>query len=264
MTTPGQGHAPFATSLPGLTAPTPEQRQEARQRPAGLGAGRQRWNHLFFAHWPVEPSLVQATLPPGLQVDTFDGRAYVGIVPFAMERVRPTGLPALPWISWFLELNVRTYVHDAAGRPGVWFYSLDCNQPVAVEIARRWFHLPYQHARMAADFADPYIEYGCERRQADSLQAHYTWRPGRDGREAEPGSLEFFLVERYRLFVADRRGRLQAGRVHHAPYRIHEPTVTECSTEPARLAGFDLNGPPTSVLTADAVDVTIFPLQPCA
>src|SRR5690606_19660805 len=115
--------------------------------------------HLLFAHWHVDPALVQATLPTGLYVDTYEGHAYLGIVPFAMERVRPARLPALPWFSSFLELNVRTYVHDADGRPGVWFYSLDCNQPLAVTYARWRYHLPYQHARMAADFHERYVEF---------------------------------------------------------------------------------------------------------
>ena len=109
---------------------------------------RQRWAGLLVLHWPIEISLIQDRLPPGLHVDTFNGQAWIGVVPFFMQRVRPTGLPPVPWLSWFLELNVRTYVHDDAGNPGVWFFSLDCNQPVAVEIARRAFHLPYQHAAM--------------------------------------------------------------------------------------------------------------------
>ncbi len=109
---------------------------------------RQRWTGLLFLHWPVEPALVAERLPAGLHVDTFEGNAWLGAVPFFMDRVRPVGTPPLPWLSWFMELNVRTYVHDDHGNAGVWFFSLDCNQPLAVEIARRSFHLPYQHAVM--------------------------------------------------------------------------------------------------------------------
>ena len=118
-----------------VLTPTEAQRSDFRVRPDGPFVGRQRWNQLLFAHWEIDSATVQASLPGGLYVDTFAGAAYLGIVPFAMERVRPAWLPALPWVAWFLELNVRTYVHDAMGRPGVWFYSLDCNRALAVAIA---------------------------------------------------------------------------------------------------------------------------------
>ena len=125
-----------------------------RERPASFLVGRQRWNHLLFGHWKIDAAEIQATLPPGLFVDTFEGDAYLGVVPFFMQRVRPAWLPPLPGVSWFLELNVRTYVFDAEGRPGVWFYSLDCNQPVAVFLARSLFHLPYFHAKMTSVIRD--------------------------------------------------------------------------------------------------------------
>jgi hypothetical protein len=233
-----------------------------RQHPADRVVGLQRWNQLLFAHWEVDPGEVQATLPRGLHVDTFAGAAYLGIVPFAMERVRPAGLPPLPWVSWFLELNVRTYVHDATGRPGVWFYSLDCNRALAVAIARRFFHLPYFRARMAASVHEGTIRHECQRRDEAARPCRYTWTPGATAAPVSPGSLEFFLVERYLLFAADAAGQLYAGRVHHAPYRVNAPAVSELSTEPARLAGFHLDGEPASVLATLPVDVSIFPLVP--
>jgi uncharacterized protein YqjF (DUF2071 family) len=246
---------------PDLPSPSLAARQEMRQLPAGPAVGYQRWSDLLFLHWTVEPRVVQATLPRGLFVDTFAGEAYIGVVPFAMQRIRPRWLPPLPWVSWFLELNVRTYVHDAAGRPGVWFYSLDCNQPLAVAIARRVFHLPYFHARMTASRREGSVSYACQRRVPDAPRSCFTWKPGRDAAPAEPGSLAFFLVERYLLFAADRAQRLYTGRVHHTPYRLHTPEVTEFSTSPARQTGFALKGQPVSVLGAGAVDVAIFPLR---
>ncbi len=247
---------------PAGAAPTLAQRCDLSERPTGRCVGRQRWNQLLFAHWIVDPRAVQATLPRGLYVDTFAGSAYLGIVPFAMERVRPAWLPPLPGLSWFLELNVRTYVHDATGRPGVWFYSLDCNQALAVAIARRFFHLPYYHARMAASVRDGTIQYACQRRDEATRQGRYAWTPGAAAAPTAPGSLDFFLVERYLLFAADRAGGLYSGRVHHAPYRVSAPRVSEFSVEPARLAGFRLDGAPASVLAALPVDVSIFPLVP--
>ncbi|RYD26824.1 MAG: DUF2071 domain-containing protein, partial [Verrucomicrobiaceae bacterium] len=133
--------------------PTDDLRLEMRVRPAGRPVMFQRWSGLLFLHWRMNPEEIQRRLPHGLHVDTFGGKAWVGVVPFFMERIRPVGIPAVPWLSWFLELNVRTYVYDDKGRPGVWFFSLDCNQPVAVEFARKIFHLPYQHAAMNAEGA---------------------------------------------------------------------------------------------------------------
>ena len=239
--------------------PTMTQRLAMRERPSSPVVGRQRWSDLLFLHWKVEASAVQATLPSGLFVDTFADTAYLGIVPFFMERVRPAWLPPLPWVSWFLELNVRTYVHDRAGRPGVWFYSLDCNQPLAVTIARRFFHLLYFHAKMRATRCDGAVEYHAQRRGTPT-RSSYAWRPDDDPREAAPGSLEFFLIERYALFSTDRNGALHCGRVHHQPYRISPAVVPGFSVEPARQAGFELAGPPISTLCASAVDVSIFAL----
>ena len=256
---------PISTERPpprGEAGPTWAQRINLRERPAARCIGYQRWNQLLFAHWKVEPVAVQATLPRGLYVDRFAGAAYLGIVPFAMERVRPAWLPPLPWLSWFLELNVRTYVHDDLGRPGVWFYSLDCNRAPAVGIARRCFHLPYRHARMGASCRDGVTHYECARRDATAGAWRYAWTPGAESAPAAPGSLEFFLVERYLLVAADPAGRLYSGRVHHAPYRIAAPEVAEFSAGPARLAGFQLEGKPASMLAALPVDVSIFPLVP--
>lgn len=250
-------HRPSAKSVPSL-----EQRCDMRQRPSGRQFGWQRWSRLLFAHWAVDPCAVQATLPRGLYVDRFGGSAYLGIVPFAMERIRPCWFPPLPWLSWFLELNVRTYVHDATGRPGVWFYSLDCNQPLAVAIARHLFHLPYFNARMEERFRSGAIHYECQRRDAAAQACRYVWTPGSGSAPATPGSLDFFLVERYLLFAADRTGRLYSGRVHHAPYRVSPAKILEFSVEPARQAGFRLEGEPTSVLASQPVDVSIFPLLP--
>ena len=234
---------------------------ELRQRPAGSALGHQRWSDLLFLHWEIEPADLQATLPEGLYADTFGGAAYLGIVPFRMEKVRPAFLPPVPWLSWFLELNVRTYVRDRSGRPGVWFYSLDCNQPVAVSLARRLFHLPYRHASMSAEERDGTLRYRCLMRQPGARESDFAWAPGTGAAPAVPGSLEFFLVERYLLFAADPSGRLYSGRVHHAPYQVSAPTVGQWSAEPARQAGFELAGPPSSLIAARPVEVSIYPLE---
>lgn len=222
----------------------------------------QRWSDLLFLHWKIDPSEIRRRLPDGLHVDTYGGEAWIGVVPFFMERIRPVGLPAVPWLSWFLELNVRTYVHDEHGRPGVWFFSLDCNQPLAVEFARKVFHLPYQHAAMGAERVGGGVHYRSRRRRTAGKCAEFNYASGGDVRPAEPGTLEWFLVERYLLFSTNRAGRIFAGQVNHTPYRIAPASCLEWSTEPLRLNGFaEPERPPDSMLIAEAVDVAVFPLQ---
>ncbi len=233
-------------------------------RPSGRVVMWQRWTDLLFLHWTLSPEEVQRTLPPGLAVDVFADRAWLGIVPFYMKAVRPAGLPAVPWLSWFLELNVRTYVRDGTGRPGVWFYSLDCNCWPAVEIARRGFHLPYQHAEMEARRTpEGAINYHCRRRSASGhAAARYHYRGAGPVFQAQAGTLECFLAERYRLFSWNaRRRQLHAGEVWHPPYPLQVAEVSAWSAQPAQWNGaLVLEGPPVTMHYASQVDVGIFPL----
>jgi len=240
---------------------TTQARLDARVRPSTIVVGHQRWTDLLFLHWQIDPMIIQATLPKSLTVDTHEGAAYLGIVPFFMQRVRPRWLPPLPWLSWFLELNVRTYVHDEEGRPGVWFYSLDCNQPLAVWLARKTFHLPYFHAAMAATQNAERIDYCSQRKSSPEPRADYAWQAHGSAREAAVGTLEFFLVERYYLFAQKVGGQTKAGQVHHTPYRIRDARMFAHSIVPAQQAGFALGGDPVSVLCADVVDVSVYRLQ---
>ncbi len=243
--------------------PTLEQRLALREPPAGRPVMRQRWAGLLFLHWPVDAAMIAERLPPGLHVDTFDGQAWLGVVPFFMERVRPVGLPPVPWLSWFLELNVRTYVHDDDGTPGVWFFSLDCNQPLAVEIARRAFHLPYEHASMRSETIGGRVQYRSRRKTPAAVNAVYDYQAPAVTRPAAEGSLEWFLVERYLLFSANPAGELFRGRVHHTPYQIAPASCDRWSAEPLALNGFPIpETPPASMLTAAPVDVQVHPLAP--
>ena len=172
-----------------MNRPTPAQREAARHpQPGRRTLMHQRWEHLLFLHWTIDREVIQHTLPPGLHADTFAGTAWLGLVPFAMRGVRPAGLPAIGPLSNFLELNVRTYVHDDQGVPGVWFYSLDCNQPLAVLIARTFFRLPYQNATMRAEY-NAAIDYHCTRRDTAD-EARYQWQPQGPARPAPAGSLD--------------------------------------------------------------------------
>lgn len=220
----------------------------------------QTWSHLLFAHWEVDAALVQASLPPGLTVDTHDGRAYLGIVPFHMRNIRPMGMPPFPWLSYFLELNVRTYVHDEAGIPGVWFYSLDCSQPAAVWLARTQFGLPYFHAHMRASRKrDGLIEFSSRRRSSvDS--ARFRYRVAAETQLATPGSLEFFLLERYFLYSVQ-NGRLLRGQVHHQPYSFAPVTEREMQIEGMIPAGIPCEQSPTHWVASAGVEVEVF--SPC-
>ena len=223
----------------------------------------QSWKRLLFLHWELDPADIQRTLPAGLTVDTWHGRAWIGVVPFFMCGVRPRFCPAVPWLSDFLELNVRTYVRDATGRPGVWFYSLDCNQPIAVAIARSVFRLPYFHARMRAQMGpeSDFIYYDCRRAGAPTT-SHYEYRAQGPVHRAVGGSLEEFLVERYRLF-SEKNGVLYSGEVWHQPYEIATADAPRWCPEPIRQAGFEgITQPPDHSIVSTGVDVRVFPLAP--
>jgi len=245
-----------------MPAPTEAQRLAERARPAGRAVMHQRWAHLLFLHWSWDADAVQRTLPRGLTVDTFEGRAWLGLVPFFMQGVRPTHCPPVPGLSDFLELNLRTYVYDAQGRPGVWFYSLDCNQWLAVKLARGLFHLPYEHATIRAGrLADGGMEFGATRRGEDRESRFHYLGEG-EARPVEPGSREFFLLERYRLFAHDaRRDVLWTGRVAHAPYEMAGARVPSWDDRILQLAGFNPAGrAPEHRCAARPVQVEIFPL----
>ena len=221
-----------------------------------------RWESLLFLHWRLPAERIQATLPAGLTVDTYNGNAYLGIVPFFMRHVRPVGAPAVPWISHFLELNVRTYAYDRDGVPGVWFYSLDCNQPVAVIAARIMTGLRYMHAAMSAQRGE-FIDYTCRRRGARET-ARYRYRSSGVAREADPESLEFFLLERYYLF-AQRGGSLVRAQVTHAPYRFRDAELEEWSAVPAQWDGFrEVTGAPVHGCVADGFDVQTYATEKIA
>jgi uncharacterized protein YqjF (DUF2071 family) len=246
---------------PEFRRPTREDRLRQRERPRRGAAMHQSWSSLLFAHWRVEPDRIQRTLPLGLYVDTFDGSAYVGVVPFFMRKVRPWWSPCLPWFSNFLELNVRTYVHDAAGTPGVWFYSLDCDQPLAVWGARKFYHLPYRHAAMSAPQTAEATSYHSRVKRTD-LRCDVHYELGRETREAVAGSLDFFFVERYVLFAAARDGRLFIGQVYHRPYPLVATTVADWRSNLLAPHDFCIDESQPQLLHGSrGVDVEVFSLQ---
>jgi hypothetical protein len=221
----------------------------------------QRWDNLLFLHWACDPQDIQPMLPEGLRVDTFDGKAWIAIVPFDMCGIRPRFCPPVPGVSDFLELNVRTYAYDEQGRAGVWFASLDCNQGLAVWTARTFFHLPYQDAQMSRTVGpDGHISYRSQRR-GDTHVSDFSYRRSPETRTAQPGTLDFFLAERYLLF-SKTPGGLRTGRVHHAPYPLAEVELERWDDRVFRLDGWPAQTrPPDHVIASPGVQVKVFPLQ---
>jgi len=201
----------------------------------------QSWHDLLFAHWPVPEAMLRPHIPARLAIDTFDGQSWLGVVPFRMSGVRLHGAPAVPWLSAFPELNVRTYV-VAGGKPGVWFFSLDAGNAIAVAIARAWFHLPYFRARMSSAKLDGWIEYRSERthRGAASGVLLGRYRPVGEEFLAQSGSLEHFLTERYCLYTADNQGPVIRGEIHHAPWPLQAAEAELTKNTMAEAAGFSL------------------------
>lgn len=240
--------------------PTLQQRLIERTRPPGAVVMLQRWENLLFLHWRYDPAVVQVMLPPGLVVDTWNDSAWVGLVPLFMRDVRPRFVPAVPAISDFEELNLRTYVYDQSGRPGLYFFSLDCNQPLAVETAKRLLNLRYEHCAIDAKAGDAGWTDFSAQRAGSPEKTTLRYRPFGSGVEAGEDTLEFFLVERYRLFTSDSSGeRLDTVRVCHAPYRIHSAHVTSWSDVALRQAGFVSPGrEPDHICAAEPVDVEVF------
>lgn len=210
-----------------------EEYEALRRRPEGRATMFQSWRDLTFLHIGCDPEIVQSKLPEGLTVDTFDGKAWVGLVPFHMRAIRPIWGPAAPWLSAFPETNVRTYVHREGKEPGVWFFSLDAARWLACSYARVQFGLPYFHARMTVELGEK-IRYRSER---PSVTTDISVVPGEALPSVEPGTFEYFLVERYLLY-ARYRGALYTGRVFHPPYPLRQVELLSCKESLLAAHGF--------------------------
>ena len=222
---------------------------------------RQRWRDLLFLHFACDPAEIASLLPPGLSVDTFpddtgEERAWVGLVPFRMTGVRWAFAPPIPGTHTFLETNVRTYVHREGHEPGVWFFSLDAANRLAVAIARAAFSLPYFPARMTFERRGERLDYRGVRGDES-----YAIRDlvGATKPTPVPGGLDFFLLERYLLY-ASQGGRLLSGRVHHAPYAIHAVEPQDEAETLVRAAGIEPRAF-THRAFSQGVDVDVFPLR---
>jgi len=181
----------------------------------------QTWHNLLFAHWPCPPDALRHLIPIELDLDTFEGWAWVGIIAFRMTGIRMRGFPIIPAVERFPEINVRTYV-TMNNRPGVYFLSLDADNPTALAIARPWFHLLYRNARISFEMRDDTVSFHCTRTQRGQPPADFqgTYRPISEARNYPAGTLENWLTERYCYYSPNRGGDIYCGEVHHAHWPL--------------------------------------------
>lgn len=240
--------------------------------PATGWTWRQQWKDLLFAHYPVPVSQLRPLVPPELTIQEFGGTSWVGVVPFRMTGVMRRPLPDIPGVSAFPELNVRLYV-EYEGKPGVWFLSLDAANLLAVVAARALFHLPYYHAKM--DFHSNYRfpsgpdGFGFASSRTGSgpkapFEAHY--RPTSEVFEAQPGTLEAFLVERYCLYAKSTKrgyfgGKLFRGEIHHAPWPLQKAEGSVSPNPLLETHGLSVGDQAPLLHFSSGVDVVVWSIE---
>jgi uncharacterized protein YqjF (DUF2071 family) len=219
---------------------------------------KQIWHDLLFAHWPIPSAVMRPLVPEQLTLDTFDSQCWIGIAPFRMSGIRARGLPPLPGLSRFPELNVRTYV-TFGGKPGVYFFSLDATNLPAVWAARSFYHLPYFHAAMTAETRAGGIYYS-SRRHRSQAEFRGRYRPTGEVRLAAKGSIDYWFTERYCLYTTH-RGQVYRGEIHHQQWPL-QPAEAELEINTmAAAAGISLPTVAPLLLFARKLDVLIWPLE---
>jgi len=253
------------------TETCPIDRLSPTQRPRRRVRGYQRWSDLLFLHWKVPVSLVRPLVPPELTIDTWDNHAWIGLVPFHMSGVRPWWSPPVPGLSEFHETNVRTYVHLDGRDPGVWFFSLDAANSLAVSLARTFWHLPYYTSEMTVDRQGSRVEYRSQRLTEEPRPGLHivatigntlptSSRSNHTG-TALPDTLEHFLAERYLLYAKSPSGQLYRGQVHHSPYPLREARLVHLKETLLASAHLPVETDPAHVMFSDGVSVEIFSLE---
>lgn len=221
----------------------------------------QRWTDLLFAHWPIDASILHALVPGSLPLDTFDGVGWLSIASFYLSHLRPRWLPALPWLSEFPELNVRTYV-SLGGKPGVYFFSLDAGSALAVAGARAAYHLPYFNARMTTSRdSNGNVAYTSRRTDQRGKPAEFAahYRPTRPVVKSTPGTLDHWLTERYCLYATDAARRVYRAEIHHHPWPLQAVEAEIETNTMAAAAGIELPVVAPRLAFASLLDVVVWP-----
>jgi uncharacterized protein YqjF (DUF2071 family) len=229
--------------------------------PAAPWIMTQTWNDLLFAHWPVDGDALRALVPASFDLDRFDGATWLGIVPFHMTNVTPRFVPALPWVSAFPELNVRTYV-TVGGKPGVFFFSLDAGNPLAVGAARTLLNLPYYSAAMSVAADAGAIVYSSRRQSEPAAEFAARYRGLGDQAPAPRGTLEHFLTERYCLYAVDHAYRPYRLEIHHPPWPLESAEAAITQNTMADAAGLRLPSMAPVLHFAKRLDMVCWAPQP--
>jgi uncharacterized protein YqjF (DUF2071 family) len=239
-------------------------RLDMRERPAGQPIMHQKWGKLLFMHWRIDEKLLRPLIPAQLNIDTFDGSAWIGVVPFTMWGIRASFLPRIPGTSAFHELNVRTYVHHR-GVPSVWFLSLDAANKLAVWGARKFYCLPYFNAQMSLDQTGNTIRYSSSRsdRRGTPAQLQASWiigepLPRPSGSVSD--SLQFFLTERYCLDTED-DGQLYRARIHHNPWPLRKAELVSLNSSMIESQGLPTPEGDPLLHYCEEIRVDIWPLR---
>ncbi len=214
----------------------------------------QTWTDLLFAHWPINVEAVRSKVPSAFELDLFDGQAWLAVVPFYMSNVGPRAVPALPWVSEFAELNVRTYVR-VGDKPGVFFFSLDAASAFAVKTARGLLNLPYFGAMMEMTVRGDQVSYDSRREEEPQAVFVGSYRPIAPVVAPVPGTLEYFLTERYCLYHVDHRGRPYRLEIHHPAWPLQVAEATIAQNTMASAAGVELSERPALLHFAKRQDV---------
>ena len=220
------------------------------------------WHDLLFLHWPVRPEIIRPLIPRGLELDTFDGAAWIGVIPFRMTGVRPRYLPRFAGLA-FAEMNVRTYVWTP-GRSGVWFFSLDAASRLAVKTARASYGLPYYNARMEVQLEGESVHYHSIRvdKKSPGAEFHASYKPTGEVYRSAPGTLDRWLTDRYCLYAVDRRGRLGYAEIHHLPWPLQPAEVELRVNTMTRPLGINLPDVRPTAQFARNLEVVAWPLVP--
>ena len=223
------------------------------------------WQSLLFMHWRVPTDTLRPLIPEHFEIDTFDGSAWIGLIPFTMRNVRPAisgvRVPPVPTMHHFHECNVRTYITRGEQR-GVWFFSLDAASKLAVIGARRLWNLNYIYSDMSLCRDGETIHYEVKRKANPATTMRCAWRVGDPLPQSQPGELAHFLTERYALFTVDRRGRPKIGCIRHEPWSLYSAEVLELDDHLVSAAEIDMDtaAPPT-LHYAEHLEVQAWPLH---
>lgn len=233
--------------------------------PQGPWIMKQGWNEVLLAHWPVNEAELLPLIPPGLELQQWEGSPWISITPFILDPFRVRGLPRLPFVNRFLEMNIRTYV-IRNGKPGIYFLSLEASSRMAVAGARIAAKLPYHHAAMSAEIKrENTIRYLSERKRRDAGDAvfHGEYRPTGDIFQAQPGSQVHWLTERYCLYTVNSGGEIWTGDIHHLPWPLQQAELRLEANTMTDFDGIRLDSSPSLVTFAKRLEVLFWPIKKC-